>query len=98
MVGLEVTTLEQRTLPKVINYYEIKSDGRVEEATFPKADVYIEEQSVHYFADKDVMLHIRETYGCRVGVMRDIDFAITTPREYRTPKMLLGIVGGERIR
>lgn len=98
MVGFEVATLEQRTLPKVINYYEIREDGRVDEAFFPKADVYIEEKSVHYFADRDVMLHIKNTYGPRIGVMRDIGFTITTPEEYSTPKMLLGIVGGERNR
>ena len=97
MAVVEVVSerLTSRDLPSTIDYYVIDSSGKVTEGTVAKADVYIDELDVRYFADAETMLYVRQTYGPSIGVMRDRKYAVR-PREYRTPKMLLGLVGGEQ--
>lgn len=97
MVDLEVREVLSRTLPRNIDYYRIGPDDRVAECDATHADVYIGEQDVGYFADADVIAHIRKSYGSVIGVMHDIQFTIATPEEHKTSKMLLGLVRGSKI-
>lgn len=83
--------LEARTLPEQIDYYSIGDDGSVASCNAVKANVYISEFDVQYLSDKETMLHIKSTYGDVVGVMHDVNCKVQ-PREFRTPKMLLGVV------
>lgn len=93
MDKVETTKLDERDLPEEIDYYVINADGSVVNCSILKADVYINENDVRYFTDKEAMLYVRDTFGPYIGVMRDTSF-IVKAREYRTPKMLLGVVRG----
>ena len=93
MVEMESMSMEARELPAKIDCYRICPDGRVVVCNAVTADVYISEFSVQYFSDKEAMLHILKTYGEHIGVMRDTAYTVQA-REYRTPKMLLGVVKG----
>lgn len=95
MKTLDLKSNDERSLPDKIDFYFIKSDGKVTSSNDISADVYISEFDVTWFSDKEAMLHIRETYGPRVGVMRDIDCNIQS-RVYRTPKVLLGVVKSQQ--
>lgn len=97
MAAVEVASerLNSRDLPSTIDYYIITPAGRVEESPVAKAGVYIDELDVQHFFDVDTMLYVREHFGPYIGVMRDRNYAVR-PREFRTTKMLLGIVGGEQ--
>lgn len=91
MIQTESRSVEERDLPATIDFYEITSSGTVRVSTGQSADAYISEDDVRYFNDVETMLHIRKTFGRYIGVMRDTSYTIR-PREYKTPKMLLGVV------
>ena len=93
MVEMESMDLEARDLPSEIDYYRIQASGKVVACSAAKADVYIGEFDVQALSDKETMLHVRQTYGDHIGVMKDITFRVQS-REYRTPKMLLGVIKG----
>lgn len=93
MIQVESKHLKERELPRNIDYYEVDENGVVHTCDAIKADVYIEESDVIHFTDKEVMLYIRAHYGNIIGVMRDIQYVIHS-KEYRTPKILLGVVRG----
>lgn len=85
--------MEARDLPTDIDYYRIQATGKVVSCNAVKADVYIDELDVQFLSDKETMLHVREHYGAHIGVMKDRRFRVQS-REYRTPKMLLGVIKG----
>ena len=91
MVELKQRKLEERELPANVDIYTIDANGAVKPASGVVADVYIGELDVRYFTDVEVMLYVRNTYGKRIGVMRDRNYQIL-PREYKTTKLLLGVV------
>ena len=91
MVEVKQQVLQERELPEQIDIYKIMSDGKVIPSDGLEVDVYIRDLDVRYFSDTETMLYIRQTYGPRVGVMRDCNFQIL-PREYQTAKLLLGVV------
>lgn len=93
MSGAVADMTKERELPETIDYYVILEDGTVSSNAPNVADVYISEFDVQYLSNKKVMLQIRQTYGPHIGVMRDVDYSIYA-REYRTPKMLLGLIRG----
>lgn len=93
MVPVAKKKLDCRDLPEQIDYYTILPDGSVVSAYRAGADVYIDEFDVKYFSDTDTMLYVRQHFGARIGVMRDIKYHVRS-REFKTPKMLLGVVRG----
>lgn len=93
MVDVAKKQLMERDLPDNIDYYVIQSDGSVIESGQTQANVYIDEFDVKYFSDVETMLYVRKHYGRFIGVMRDCSYAVR-PREYKTSKMLLGVVKG----
>lgn len=91
MVEVKQAALEERLLPEQIDMYRITKSGKVIPSEGLEVDVYIRDVDVRYFTDLEVMLYIRENYGPRIGVMRDRNDQIL-PREYKTTKLLLGVV------
>ena len=82
---------QSRKLPERIDVYVIGDDGSVSDGAGYDPVAYISEQDAGRIYEKDVALHILKTHGRIVGVMRDSTFR-TTPKEYRTRKMILGKV------
>lgn len=91
MVETEVRDLDLRELPSNIEYYCIGTDGTLSVSSRLKADVYIDEFQMQRLFDKSLMLHIRQTYGPYIGVMREKVFPVQ-PQKKRTAKMLLGVI------
>lgn len=82
---------QSRRLPEKIDVYVIGEDGSISPGVGVMPIVYIQEQDAGRIYEKDVALYIRKNYGTTVGVMRDSKFN-TTPKEYKTRKMILGRV------
>lgn len=87
----EIQDMDLRELPDEIEYYQITDDGSLVESKIPNAVVYIDEFQIHRLRDKKAMLYIKNTYGDCIGVMRKVVFPVR-PEQYRTSKMLLGVV------
>lgn len=85
------STKQSRKLPEKIDVYVIGEDGSISDGAGCRPDVYIEEESAGRLYEKDTAMYIYQNFGHIVGVMRDTQFR-TTPKEYRTRKMILGKV------
>lgn len=94
MVGterLEQCHLNERDLPKNIDYFVITDKGSLVESTQPRAVVYVDEFDVQRLTDPNILLYIRARYGPYIGVMHEVRFNVQ-PRQFKTQKVLLGLV------